>query len=150
MRHRQGAFDRSNLHKHLMPPRQPKIPHRNQSPTGWWIYREVEQWVSHRQKKLTPRSRCVVWVNTRIIQAKDRNAAFAKTMRLGRIGRPSETLEGEWRFAGISMLLPIYDPLEDGAEVLWDDYGSIPASKIKSMVKTRKQLAIFDDTNPDR
>ena len=132
-----------------MPARKSKIPHRNQSPTGWWIYREVEQWVSRKQKKLTPRSRCLVWENTRIIRAKDRAAAFAKAMRLGRTEHPSKTNGGEWRFVGISMLLPIYDDLEEGAELLWDVHKSVPVSKIKRMAKTPKQLPVFDDTDPD-
>ena len=66
-------------------------------------------------------------------------------MRLGAKGHPSRTLAGEWRFAGISQLLPIYDELEDGAEIFWDDRGFLPVSKIKKLVKSKKQLSVFND-----
>src|SRR4051812_30380517 len=115
--------------------RKSKIPHRNQSPSGWWLFREVQQWVSKRQKKLALKSRCLVWENTRIIKAGDRDTAFDKAMRLGRVGHPSKTVGGEWRFVGISQLLPIYDDLEDGAELFWDDLGAISVSKMGRLVK---------------
>lgn len=126
-------------------PRKSKIPFRNRSRSGWWIYDEVEQWVSNRQRPLTDRSRCLVWVNTRIIRAKDRTQAYRKAVQLGRRGSPSKTRAGEWRFAGISMLLPIYEDLEDGAEILWKDLGRIPVARIRKLVKTRRQLPVFRD-----
>ena len=65
---------------------------------------------------------------------------------MGRRGHPSRTQAGEWRFAGISRLLPIYDDLEDGAEIFWDDRGFISVSKIKKLVKSKRQLSVFDDS----
>jgi hypothetical protein len=127
-------------------PRKSQVPWRNRSPSGWWFFREIQQWVSTRQKKLTPKSRCLVWENTRIIKAKNRDEAFEKAMRMGEVGHPSKTLGGEWRFVGISQLLPVYDDLEDGAEILWDDRGSIPVSQITRLVKSKKQLPVFDDS----
>ena len=123
-----------------------KTPSRNQSPSGWWIYQEVEQWVSRRQKNLSPQSRCPVWENTRIIAAKTREEAYKKAIRLGKENSPSITNEGEWRFVGISMLLPIYEELEDGAEVLWTDRGRMKQSKIDALVKTKEELPVFDDS----
>jgi hypothetical protein len=84
-------------------PRASKVPFRNRSESGWWIFDEVEQWVSNRQRRLTDQSRCLVWVNTRIVRAKNRAEAYRKAIALGRIGHPSKTRGGEWRFAGISM-----------------------------------------------
>jgi hypothetical protein len=66
-------------------------------------------------------------------------------MRLGKAGHPSKTKGGEWRFAGISMLLPIYEDIEDGAEILWDDRGRMPVRQIKKLVRSKRQLPVFDD-----
>ena len=110
-----------------------------------WIFREVQQWVSKRQTKLSPTSRCHVWVNTRLLRARNREQAYRKAVRLGRVGHPSETKGGEWRFAGISMLLPIYEEIEDGAEILWDDHGLMEVQRIEKLVKTKEQLPVFDD-----
>jgi hypothetical protein len=122
------------------------IPHRNRSHSGWWIYQEVEQWVSRRQKNLSPKSRSTVWENTRIIKAESREAAYKKAIRLGKKNSPSITNDGEWRFVGISMLLPIYEELTDGAEILWTDRGKMQQSKIAALIKTKKDLPVFDDS----
>jgi hypothetical protein len=122
-----------------------KVAWRNRSPTGWWLFCEVEYWVSNRQKKLLPTSRCPVWENTRIIKAKNRDEAYAKAMRLGRRGRPVKTSGGEWRFAGISLLLPIYEDFEDEAEILWTKRGQLSVGRIGRIVKSKRQLLVFDD-----
>lgn len=127
-----------------MPPRA-KVPFRNRNHSGWWVFSEVEYWVSQRQPKLTDNSRCLVWENTRLIRASGRDAAYRKAMRLAGVGHPSKTKSGEWRFAGISMLLPVYEHVEDGVEILWDDRGRMPMRRIKRLVKTKQQLPVFDD-----
>ncbi len=126
-------------------PSRAKIPFRNSNHSGWWIYREVEYCVSRRQRGLTDSSRCLVWENTRLIRARNREDAYRKAMRLGRIGRPSKTKGGEWLFAGISMLLPVYERMEDGVEILWDNRGRMPMKRIKRLVKSKRQLPVFDD-----
>lgn len=122
-----------------------KIPLRNRNHTGWWIFMEVTQWVSNRQKKLSPTSRCLVWENMRLICARNREQAYRKALKLGRLGHPSKTRGGEWRFVGISMLLPVYEEIEDGAEILWTDHGALPIRRIKKLVKTKRQLTVFHD-----
>jgi len=125
----------------------PKVPFRNRNHTGWWVFCEVEQWVSNRQKNLSPTSRCLVWENMRLLRAKSREEAYRKAIKLGRAGNPSKTRGGEWRFSGISMLLPVYEKIEDGVEILWSDRGRLPVKKIKSLVKTKRQLPIFHDND---
>jgi hypothetical protein len=43
------------------------------------------------------------------------------------------------------MLLPVYDEIEDGAEILWKDRGRLPVRRIKKLVKSKTQLTVFDD-----
>ncbi len=142
-------FGNCNVYAHryiiVSMPRHSKVPHRNRSPSGWWIFREVEQWVSKRQKALSANSRCPVWENTRLIRAKNRKEAYRKAFKLGRAGFPSKTNGGEWRFAGISMLLPVYEDIADGAEILWEDRGSLPVKRIRKLVKSKRHLPVFND-----
>lgn len=125
--------------------KQKKIPLRNKNHTGWWIFTEVAQWVSNRQKKLTANSRCLVWENTRLICASNRGQAYRKALKFGRQGNLLKTKGGEWRFAGISMLIPVYEEIDDGAEILWVNHGALPIKAIKKLVKTKSQLSVFDD-----
>jgi len=83
----------------------------------------------------------------RLLRAKSREEAYRKAIRLGRVGDPSKTRGGEWRFAGISMLLPVYEEIEDGVEILWTDRGRLPVNKIKSLVRTKRQLPVFNDND---
>ena len=131
-------------------PRTSKVAFANKSPAGWWVFREVEQWVSDRQKKLSPQSRCLVWENTRLLQAKNRDEAYRKAVKLGAAGHPSRTKKGEWRFAGISLLLPVHEAIEDGAEILWTDRGRMPLMRIKKLVKTKTKLPVFNDKGKPR
>ena len=126
-------------------PRASTIPFRNRSHSGWWIFGEVHQWVSHSQKTLTDGSRCQVWENTRLLRARDRDEAFRKATQLGASGCPSQTNHGEWRFVGISMLLPVYEDIEDGAELLWIDRGRMSVRSIKRLAKSKSELPVFDD-----
>jgi uncharacterized protein DUF4288 len=126
-------------------PRRSKVPFRNRNHSGWWIFTEVEQWVSKRQTKLSDTSRCLVWENTRLIRARNREEAYRKAMSLGQAGHPSQTKGGEWRFAGISMLLPVYEDMEDGVEILWSDRGRMTVKQIKKLVRSKHQLPVFDD-----
>ena len=129
-------------------PKNSRVPSRNRSCAGWWIYREVEQWVSKRQRKLSDGSKCLVWENTRLIRARNRNEAYRKAIKLSQCYMPSKTNKGEWRFAGISMLLPVYDEIEDGAEILWTDRGWLTMKQIKRLVRTKRRLPVFDDGEP--
>jgi len=52
---------------------------------------------------------------------------------------------GQWRFAGISMLLPVYEDIEDGAEILWNERGLMRIGAIRKLTKTKRQLPVFDD-----
>lgn len=58
---------------------------------------------------------------------------------------PSQTEGGEWQFVGLSLLLPVYEELEDGAEVLWTVHGTIGEGKLKRLVKAKDELPVFVD-----
>jgi hypothetical protein len=49
-------------------PRRDAIPFRNRSPSVWWIFCEVQQWLASDQNK--PQKRFPVWENMRLIQAR--------------------------------------------------------------------------------
>jgi hypothetical protein len=46
----------------------------------------------------------------------------------------------KWKFVGIGDLLPIYEDIENGAEIMWRDYGNIQAKRIKKIVSSKKEL----------
>ena len=117
----------------------------HRSETGWWIFKEVQYWVQTKPIKGKFSRRVDVWENTRILKAKDRETAYKKAIELGRTGMPSKTNAGVWRFAGISMLLPIYETFEDGAEILWAKRGRMSKEKALALAKPKRELEAFND-----
>lgn len=122
-----------------------KIPYRNRNHSGWWIFAEVQYWVQTKPIDGKFSKRVDVWENTRILRAKDRDEAYRKAVELGRVGMPSKTNAGVWKFAGISMLLPIYEKVADGAEVLWTKRGRMTKEKALALTKRKRELPVFDD-----
>ena len=67
-------------------------------------------------------SRCLAWENTIVLQATDREAAYAKAASLASqnssqfVDDSNNDRKGRWIFEGLLSLLPIYDDLKDGTE----------------------------------
>lgn len=43
------------------------------------------------------------------------------------------------------MLLPVYDEIGDGAEILWQNERKLSVKQIKKLVKSKRQLPVFND-----
>jgi hypothetical protein len=129
-----------------------KIPYRNKSPYGWWIASYIERFEYEDEDLSNLNRKCLAWENTILIQAKDRQAAYRKAEKVGRLGDGIEGWNedgrrGTWRYEGLTSLLLIYEELEDGAEILWKEYRDPTVKKIKSWVKPKHQLETFEDND---
>jgi hypothetical protein len=126
-----------------------KIPHRNRSPHGWWIASYIERFEYYDEDRRNLRRRCLAWENTILVKARNREEAWRKAMAQGRLSDGSEAYEaktrrkGAWRFEGLTSLLPIYDRLEHGAELLWVEHAGRTVRSIRALVKGKKELEVF-------
>ena len=131
--------------------RMKKIPFRNRNHTGWYIASYLERFEYYDEDKRNPNRRCLAWENTILIRAKDRDQAYKKAISFGRLGEGSEAWDegterkGAWHFEGLTSLLPVCEKIEDGSEVLWTEYQGRTVKKIKSFVKSKNELEVFDD-----
>ena len=128
-----------------------KVPWRNRNASGWWIASYIERFEYYDEPKRDLRRRCLAWENTVIVKASSREVAHRKAMAIGRLSEGSEMWNargrtGAWCFEGLTMFLPIYDKLEDGAEVLWTEYAGRTVRRVKNMVLSKKNLPVFDDS----
>lgn len=127
------------------------ILHRNRSPFGWWIASYVQRFEYYDENKKDLTRRCLAWENTVLIQARDREQAYRKALAVGRSSSGIEWCDsvtkrrGAWRFEGLTDLLPVYEQLGDGAEISWTEHANRSVSKIKSLVKRKRDLGVFDD-----
>lgn len=128
-----------------------KIPFRNRNHTGWWIASFIERFEFFDEVRPNARRRCLAWENTILVRASNRDVAYRKAIKIGRLSAGSEAWDadsgrrGAWRFEGLTTLLPIYEPLAHGAEILWREHSNVTVQKVKDLVKSKKSLAVFDD-----
>ena len=128
-----------------------RIPHRNLSTFGWWVASFVERFEFYDEDKSNPNRRCIAWENTILLKAKDRERAYKKAVAIGKRrsggqGWNSEGRKGVWKFEGLTHLLPVYDQIEDGAEILWTSHENVAVKTVRALVRARKDLEVFDDT----
>lgn len=132
------------------------ITSRNKSPTGWWVATIIERFEDEGEDKANPRRRCRAWSNVVILKARDRNQAYNKAMRYGKLGKngydwidPVTRCKARLVFEGLASLLPLYDNFdEDGSEILFEDYENVTVGRVKRWVRQKKDLEVFDDSEP--
>lgn len=130
------------------------IPEKNKSPHGWWIATIVERYEHFDEDKKKLNRRCTAWMNTVLIKAGNRDEAYRKAIAQGKLGTdsicgPEGGRQGHWVFEGLASLLPIYEKLEDGAEILWEQATNITVKTVKASVKGKLALECFQDDAPD-
>jgi hypothetical protein len=132
------------------------IPSKNKSPTGWWVATIIERFEDEGEDRSNPRRRCRAWSNVVILKARDRNQAYNKAMRYGKLGKngydwidTATRRKARLVFEGLASLLPLYDPFDkDGSEILFEDYQDVTVGRVKRWVKQKKDLEVFDDSEP--
>jgi len=92
----------------------------------------------------------LVWVNIHLVKAGSAKEAYSKAIKIGKEhnrkylagneGRPAR-----WLFRGIRQLLPIYEKISDGAEIMFEVHEDLVPAEIKKMVCPRKSLAAFNE-----
>jgi hypothetical protein len=131
--------------------KKPPIYRANRSPSGWWLASYIVRFEYHDEDKSNLNRRCLAWKNTIILKAKNREEAFRKANKSGKLSNSQQFWsenngrKGQVVFEGITNLLPIYEELDDGAEILWTEYKGRSVKKVKSWVKAKTDLEAFDD-----
>ena len=128
-----------------------KIPHRNRSPYGWWIASVLLRFEFFDEDRTKLNRRCLAWKNTVLLKARTRDEAYRKAVAAGHQDAGGESWDadtgrrGTFRFEGLTLLLPVHEQLEDGAEILWTEYSGRTVRRIKSMVVPKGKLPVFND-----
>jgi Domain of unknown function (DUF4288) len=122
--------------------------HASQSAHGWWVATYVERFEYDHEDKANLNRRCKAWENTIIVRATERDEAYQKAESFGRGAGDSEMVDeagrtGRWIFEGLISLLPIYEELADGAEIVWSEHQGISVKRVKSWVKVKEELEAF-------
>ena len=111
---------------------------------NWYIVEIIEKCEPVERNEKQELRRVTTWGNHHLIKADSPEKAFDKAVTLGKEAEykftNSDKIEMEWIFVGIGELLPIYEDIEDGAELMWNDYGFISNRRTMRMPYKKKEL----------
>ncbi len=119
----------------------------NVSPVGWYAASILLRSEIEGENEDNLNRRCIAWENYHIIKADNPNEAYKKAVKLGKFQENKYTnTEGKnvlWIFEGLTMLVPIYEELKDGAEIGWTEHENKAVKTIKNLVKPKDELEVF-------
>ena len=123
---------------------------KDMSPVGWYVAAYIERFEFEGEDKLDLKRRCRAWKNTILVRASDPEQAYRRARYWAALGvggrwKNNKGARGRMIFEGLTMLLPVYDKIKDGCEVIWTDYRSRSVRTIKSMVSSKRELEVFRD-----
>jgi hypothetical protein len=97
--------------------------------TKWFIAEIIEKCEPVNRNETQELRRVQTWGNFHIIKAETPKIAYDKAVKIGKDAEykftNSDNLEMEWIFIRIGNLIPIYEDIEDGSEIMWENYGNI-------------------------
>lgn len=116
---------------------------KNISPVEWYVGTYLIRFVEIENKtNFEPEERFLSWENTVIVKAKNLDEAYDKIEAIAKLdtkpykGGP-EGVPVQWIYEGITELLPIYEELEDGSEIMWSERNPRKLKNLKKLVITK-------------
>jgi hypothetical protein len=116
------------------------------SPVDWYFGSYLLRFVEIDEPgQNDPDRRFVAWENTVLVKAKSMDSAYTKVERIGKAaakpyrGGP-KGVRVKWEYVGITQLVPVYEPIADGAEIAWADHGSRKLKTLKRWVRPKQDF----------
>jgi hypothetical protein len=111
---------------------------------NWYIAEIIEKCEPVNRNENQDLRRVTTWGNHHLIKATSAEKAYEKAVQIGKSGEykftNTDKIEMEWIFVGVADLIPIYEDIEDGAEIMWTDYGFISERRTKRIPKTKNDI----------
>ncbi len=117
------------------------------SPINWYIAGIMLRFEVAGENKENSNRRTTAWENQHLVKAENPDEAYKKALK---VGKESESeyvnTDGEnvrWIFEGLTKLIPVYEELEDGAEIIWIEHENKAVKTIRRKVKSKENLEVF-------
>jgi hypothetical protein len=120
--------------------------HKDRSPVGWYVGSYLLRFVElDGSGTALARQRFLSWENTVLVKARSPGHAYTKVQKIGRAktrpyrgGRTGMPVR--WIFEGVTDLLPMYEKLGDGAEIMWTERSPRTLKKLRELVRPKAAL----------
>jgi hypothetical protein len=113
---------------------------KNTSPVGWYVASYLLRFVELGRPDIDdPEAKFLSWENTILVKAADLDEAYEKAASIAKQssepykGGPDE-IDVQWKYEGITQILPIYEELEDGAEIMWAEHSPRKLKNLQKLV----------------
>jgi len=119
---------------------------KNISPVGWYVGTYLIRFIElNDDNNFDEDERFIAWENTVIVKAKNIDKAYDKIEKIALLdSKPykggDEGVPVQWIYEGITELLPIYDDLEDGTEIMWLEHHPKKLKTLKRYVRKREEF----------
>ena len=119
---------------------------KNTSPVGWYVCSYLLRFVELGQPNNDdPESRFLSWENTVLIKATSIEEAYDKTIKIGE--ESTEPYKGgpqgvdvQWVLEGVTEVLPVYEEIEDGSEIMWNERPPRKLKSLRALIRKRDQF----------
>ena len=110
-----------------------------------WYLADVVERCETAGIKVSARGRYLTWVNTVLIRAASLTEAYDEALKVAKKTYNSryKAASGRnvrWKVLGLSSLLPVYEPLRHGSEIIWEDRGYLSAKRSGRMIRSKREL----------
>ena len=112
------------------------------SPVGWYVGSYLLRFIElDSTGNDDPDGKFLAWENTVIVRAGKLDEAYAKVVALANSQTDpykggAEGVPVQWIFEGVTELLPIFEPLEDGCEIMWAEHKAVRLSELRQRAKS--------------
>ncbi|MBB6563689.1 hypothetical protein HNP48_006413 [Acidovorax soli] len=117
---------------------------KNHSPVGWYVVSYLLRFVEldGTDQDDDDEARFLSWENTILVRAQNLDEAYDKGMQAAQGStRPykggPDGVPVQWKLLGITDVLPIYEELADGAEIMWTERAPRKLKNLRQMVRPK-------------
>ncbi|MBI3100063.1 MAG: DUF4288 domain-containing protein [Burkholderiales bacterium] len=119
---------------------------KNIAPYGWYVGSYLLRFIELAEEgNEDPERRFVTWENTVLVKANNLDEAYDKVVKVAMQSTEpykggSEGIDVQWVFEGVTNLLPIYEEIEDGAEIMWGDHAPRKLKNIRKQARRKSEF----------
>lgn len=119
---------------------------KNVSPVGWYVCSYLLRFVELEwEHKNDPEAKFLSWENTVLVRAFSIEEAYEKTVTIAKeCIEPYKGGDGgvdvQWVFEGLTEVLPIYEEIEDGAEIMWTERHPRKLRNLRKLVHEKHEF----------
>lgn len=119
---------------------------KNIAPYGWYVGSYLLRFIALAEEgNDDPERRFLSWENTVLVRASDLDEAYDKIVKIGMDntepykGGPGG-IDVQWVFEGVTEILPIYEEIEDGSEIIWAKHKPRKLKNLRQWVRKKGEF----------